>query len=155
MCTHIIEQNYANIANQQAVFQILSIVSLAVNCKIQLGKQEQTILSIFESALCEDLLHKYVPLQYSTDFSMVQFLLTFSKFPISSHSTAILLVLSQYGFTKNMLSFFSTMRGPPVILIQLHLISQMIICFLLPSSPPLYLDSQTLFLDTAHFPPLF
>ena len=27
----------------------------------------------------------------------------------------------------------------------------MIICFLLPSSPPLYLDSQTLFLDTAHF----
>ena len=36
------------------------------------------------------------------------------KFCNSSHSTAISLVFSWYGFAKNMLPFFSTMRGPPV-----------------------------------------
>ena len=40
----------------------------------------------------------------------------FSKFCNSSHSTAISLVFSQYGFAKNMLPFFSTMRGPPVVI---------------------------------------
>ena len=39
----------------------------------------------------------------------------FSKISNSSHSTAILLVFSQYGFAKNMLPFLSTMRGPPVV----------------------------------------